>query len=123
MSTVTSLDERIAQAKVRALSEGVRVSLIESTETYARYVAMSTTHPGIAYQVYISISEGSNHCDCPAGSRGSPGTPVPCKHLASAEMLYSAQLELRDAKHAREATKTSQEQRDTLEQQLAEIGL
>ena len=123
MTTVTTLDERIAKAKVKALSEGVRVSLIESTETYARYVAMSTTHPGIAYQVYISISEGSNRCDCPAGSRGIRGTPVPCKHLASAEMLYSAQLELADAKHAREATEISQEQRDKLERELAEIGL
>lgn len=123
MTTVTTLDERIAKAKVKALSEGVRVSLIESTETYARYVAMSTTHPGIAYQVHISISAGSNHCDCPAGSRGSPGTPVPCKHLASAEMLYAAQLELADAKHARASTEISTEQRDKLEQELAEIGL
>ena len=51
MTTVTTLDERIAKAKVKALSEGVRVSLLELTETVARYVAMSTSHPGIAYQV------------------------------------------------------------------------
>ena len=118
MTVVTTLDERIAQAKVKALSEGVRVSLLEATETYARYVAMSTTHPGIAYQVIIRTHEGNDECNCPAGSRGSP-----CKHAAAANLLYAAQLELADAKQARETTAISQEQRDKLERELAEIGL
>ncbi len=99
MTPTTTLDERRAKAKVKALSEGVRVAMVESTDTTARYVAMSHTHPGIAYQVTLHISEGSDECNCPAGSHGTP-----CKHLAAAEMMYSAQLELADAKHAREAT-------------------
>ncbi len=118
MTTLTTLEERQAQAKVKALSEGVRVSLLESTETTARYVAMSVTHPGIAYQVTIRTHEGLDECNCPAGSRGTP-----CKHLAAAEMMYAAQLELADAKHARESHGLSQEQRDKLERELAEIGL
>ena len=99
MTPITTLDERRAKAKVKALSEGVRVALVESTDTIARYVAMSHTHPGIAYQVTLHIAEGSDECNCAAGSRGTP-----CKHLAAAEMMYAAQLELYDAKHAREAT-------------------
>ena len=118
MTIITTLEERQAKAKVKALSEGVRVALMEATETTARYVAMSHTHPGIAYQVTLHISEGSDECNCPAGSRGAP-----CKHLAAAEMLYAAQLELADAKHAREATELSQADRDKLERELAEIGL
>ncbi len=118
MTTVTTLDERIAKAKVKALSEGVRVSLLELTETAARYAAMSTTHPGIAYEVTLNIAEGDDHCNCPAGSHGTP-----CKHLAAADLMMSAQLELADAKHARAATEISPEQRDKLEQELAEIGL
>ncbi len=118
MTTPTSLEERQAKAKVKALSEGVRVALVESTETTARYVAMSHTHPGIAYQVTLHISEGSDECNCPAGSHGTP-----CKHLAAAEMMFAAQLELADAKHARQTTELSQDQRDKLERELAEIGL
>ncbi len=38
-------------------------------------------------------------------------------------MMYAAQLELADAKHARETTELSQDQRDKLERELAEIGL
>ena len=59
MTTTTTLEERQARAKVKALSEGVRVSLMESTDTTARYVALSTTHPGIGYQVTLHIAEGS----------------------------------------------------------------
>lgn len=118
MTTTTTLEERQAKAKVKALSEGVRVALIESTETAARYVCMSTTHPGIAYQVTLNIAEGSDACNCPAGSHGTP-----CKHLAAAEMMYAAQLELSDAKHARQTTELSQGQRDKLERELAEFGL
>ena len=119
MTTTTTLEERQAKAKVKALSEGVRVSLMEATETTARYVAMSHTHPGIAYQVTLQhISEGSDECNCPAGSHGTP-----CKHLAAAEMMYAAQLELSDAKHARQTPELSQAQRDKLERELAEIGL
>ena len=118
MTTPTTLEERQAKAKVKALSEGVRVALMESTETAARYVCMSTTHPGIAYQVTLNISQGSDECNCPAGSHGNP-----CKHLAAAEMMYAAQLELADAKHARESGELSQVQRDKLERELAEIGL
>ncbi len=99
MTTPTTLDERRAKAKVKALSEGVRVALVETTDTTARYVAMSHTHPGIAYQVTLHIAEGSDECNCPAGAHGTP-----CKHLAASEMMYAAQLELYDAKHAREAT-------------------
>ncbi len=43
MTTPTTLEER--QAKVKALSEGVRVALVESTETTARYVAHSLPEP------------------------------------------------------------------------------
>ena len=115
---VITLEERQAKAKVKALSEGVRVALMESTDTIARYVAMSTTHHGIAYQATLHIAEGVYECNCPAGSHGSP-----CKHLAASEMMYAAQLELADAKHARESSTLSQEQRDKLERELAEIGL
>ena len=118
MTTPTTLEERQAKAKVKALSEGVRVALVESTETAARYLALSTTHPGIAYQVTLNIAEGQDECICPAGSHGNP-----CKHLAAAEMMYAAQLELSDAKHARETTDLSLDQRDKLERELAEIGL
>ena len=99
MTTTTTLDEGRAKAKVKALSEGVRVALVDSTDTIARYVAMSHTHPGIAYQVTLHIAEGQDECNCPAGCHGTP-----CKHLAAAEMMYAAQLELFDAKHARETT-------------------
>ena len=118
MNTPTTLDERRAKAKVKALSEGVRVALVESNDTTARYVAMSHTHPGIAYQVTLNIAEGQDECNCPAGSHGAP-----CKHLAAAEMMYAAQLELADAQHARQTTELSQGQRDKLERELAEIGL
>ena len=118
MTTVTTLDERIAKAKVKALSEGVRVSLLELTDTAARYAAMSTTHPGIAYEVTLNIEEGNDHCNCQAGSHGTP-----CKHLAAADLMMSAQLELADAQRARADTEISQEQRDKLERELVEIGL
>ncbi len=118
MTAVTTLDERIAKAKIKALSEGVRVSLLELTESTARYVAMSTTHPGIAYEVTLNFAEGADHCNCPAGSHGTP-----CKRLAAADLMMSAQLELADAERARADTEISQEQRDKLERELAEIGL
>ena len=87
MTPITTLEERQAKAKVKALSEGVRVALVESTDTIARYVAMSHTHPGIAYQVTLHIAEGSDECNCPAGAHGTP-----CKHLAASEMMFAAQL-------------------------------
>ena len=115
----TTIEEREAKARVKALSEGVRVSLLERTADMVRYVAMSTTHPGIAYQVILRDPDtGINECNCPAGSHGTP-----CKHLAAAEMMYAAQLELSDPKHARGTTELSQVHRDKLERELAEIGL
>ncbi len=116
--TPTTLEERQANAKVKALSEGVRVALIESTETTARYVARSTTHPGIAYQVTLNIAEGSDECNCPGGSHGNP-----CKHLAAAELMFMAQIDLAFAKEARLESAVSQADRDKLERELAEIGL
>ncbi len=65
MTTPTTLEERQAKAKVKALSEGVRVALIESTETAARYVAMSTTHPGIAYQVTLTSPKARTSATVP----------------------------------------------------------
>ena len=61
MTTTTTLYQLRAKAKIKASC----VALVETTDAVARYVAMSHTHPGIAYQVAPRIAEGSDECNCP----------------------------------------------------------
>ena len=118
-TTYSTLEEREAKARVRALSEGVRVSLISNDGDEVRYAAMSTSHPGRAYTVVIrDPNTNTDECDCPSGSHG-----LPCKHKAAAWMMFGSQIDLADIKRERLNAAVSQAQRDKLERELAEIGL
>ena len=110
--TPMSPDELQAKAKLRALSEGVRVFALDYGEApsfVARYAVPSSSQPAIAYEVICK--DGGLSCNCPSGQwRGM------CKHVGAVMLLIEAEGEFSEAS----GVVRSISQR--LEQELADIG-
>jgi uncharacterized Zn finger protein len=69
--------EAASQAKARALAQRVQVWVLEPGK---RYVALSSTNDGVAYEVIVhGRGEGDISCTCPGATyRGV------CKHIGAA---------------------------------------
>ncbi len=95
MATTTPMspEELQAKAKLRALSEGIRVWALdfgESPSFVSRYAVPSSSQPAMAYEVIAQ--DGGVSCNCPSGHwRGS------CKHAAAVMMLIEAESEYSEA--------------------------
>jgi hypothetical protein len=82
--------EQTDKAKERALAQGVKVYLLEAGK---RYVALSTTNDGTAYEVVVQSTEpGDITCSCPGATyRGV------CKHIGKVILLLGAdQVQVND---------------------------
>ena len=111
--------EQLARCKMRALSEGTRIWLLEAGPT-PRFAAPSSTDVGVAYEIVCHNIEADDvSCNCKAAESGRF-----CKHLG-AVMLHldvSAEMELAEAVAAEDRDKESPIP-DKLEQELESIGL
>ena len=84
MATTKSPEEIQAAARLRALSEGVRVYCLEAGY---RYAIPSSKHDGSAY--HLLVIEGDPACNCPAALNDRY-----CKHVAAVEMRLEAESNL-----------------------------
>ena len=92
-------NEAWAKARVRALSEGVRVHLLSNELDEVRYSCPSTTKTGLVYEVMLREpvpDEESGSCTCFGWRTGHI-----CKHIAAAWLRFEAQVELDEALAAR----------------------
>lgn len=87
------------RARVRALTEGVRVHLESESADIMVYTCASMTRLGLVYTVTLTDPDSEagkgleipDVCTCLAGSYGRP-----CKHVQAAWLMMEATLDLRD---------------------------
>ena len=88
MATAKSPEESQATARLRVLSQGIRVYCLE--QGY-RYCVPSANGGFLAYQ--ILVLEGTLTCNCPAGQKDRM-----CKHVAGVQMHMEAEVALAQAR-------------------------
>jgi len=86
-TTTRSPEETRAISRLRALSQGVKVSSLDKDRTYC---VPSASGDGSAYQVQVSGE--TILCSCLAGVNNKD-----CKHVAAVEMFREAQEQLEQA--------------------------
>ena len=103
-----------AKAKIRALAQGVRVWVLEPGR---RYVSLSSSENGTAYEVVIRSTEpGDITCTCPAAThRGI------CKHIGIVLVRLEIDQELAQTDPSRSFAGSGQEEERTLEDKLADL--
>ena len=104
MSTAKSPEETQATARLRVLSQGIRVYCLE---TGYRYCVPSANGGLLAYHILVQ-GEGIT-CNCPAGQNDRM-----CKHVAGVQMHIEAEAALVQAK-------TSPQADPDLEEKIAEL--
>ena len=104
MATAKTPEESRATARLRVLSQGIRVYCLEPG---FRYCVPSANGGLLAYQVLVQEEEMT--CNCPAGQNARM-----CKHVAGVEMHMEAEFAL---EQARSAPKTNPD----LEDKIAEL--
>ena len=107
-------EEQVAKAKIKALSEGVKVWVLETGDT-PRYAVPSASMDGTAYEVIVHNRDADDvSCNCP----GNVYRNI-CKHVGAimVRLDLEAEMELASARAA-EDRDISQE----LESELAAIG-
>jgi len=79
--------EQTAKAKMRALAQVVKVWMLESGR---RYVALSCSNDGTAYEIVVqSLEPGDITCTCPGASyRGV------CKHIGAIMVRLEVEKEM-----------------------------
>ena len=88
MAAAKSPEESQAAARLRVLSQGIRVYCLEPGY---RYCVPSASGGLLAYQVLVS--EGTATCNCPAGQNDRL-----CKHVAGVQMYLEAEAALEQAR-------------------------
>ena len=112
-----TLEEQIAKAKLRALAQGIRIWKLEGTE-FPMYAVPSTSMDGTAYLLEIHQDNGDITCTCPGNvNRGS------CKHVGAVMLALDAAAQMELATEAANEERESAAISDTLEQELADIGI
>ena len=94
MATKTPMtpEELRAKSKLKALSVGQRVWMLEQGET-PRYACPSNSHPAVAYEIIVHGNDLYDiTCSCPSGCyRGS------CVHIGAVLLLREAEFEYVEA--------------------------
>ena len=108
MATPKTLEEQIAQSKLRALAQGVRIWRLEGSEP-PMWAVPSTSMDGTAYLLEIH-DQGDITCTCPGNLYRNT-----CKHTGALLLALdaAAQLEL--------ATAAAQTIPNNLEQEIADL--
>ena len=116
--TPLSLSEQLARCKMRALSEGTRIWLLEAGAT-PRYAAPSSTDVGIAYEIICHNIEADDiSCNCKGAENGRF-----CKHLGAVLLHLGVSAEMELAEAAANEDRESATIPNTLEKELESIGL
>ena len=101
MATKTPMtpEEHRAKSKLAALSQGVRVWLLEDGDTH-RYACPSSSQPAVAYEIIVHGRDLFDvSCNCPSGiNRGS------CKHIGATLLLMEAEDQFVEASETAQAT-------------------
>ncbi len=116
MATPKTLDEQIAQSKLRALAQGVRIWRLEGSEPQM-WAVPSTSNDGTAYLLEVH-PQGDITCTCPGNVYRNS-----CKHQGALMLALdaAAQLELATAAAQQDRDNAETTFPDNLEAELADL--
>jgi hypothetical protein len=115
MATQKTLDEQIAQSKLRALAQGVRIWRLEGSEP-RMWAVPSSSNDGTAYLLEIHNQDnGDITCTCPANVYRNT-----CKHVGALMLALDASAQLEMATAAAQA-RPEPSMSDNLESELADL--
>ena len=113
-----TLEEQSAKAKLRALAQGIQIWKLEGAET-PMYAVPGACMDGAAYLLTIHDADSRDiTCTCPGHvNRGI------CKHMGPILVRLDLEAEMELAQAAATEDREKTELNDTLNEQLASIGL